>query len=422
VWGSSSGLAIPISKAFGAHDMPGVRRAVAGGAYVALGVGAFITFVGLVFGQPLLRLIGTPEEVFAGTWAYLAITFGGAITAVAFNYLSAAIRAVGDSKTPLYFLIAASILNAILVVLFVGVWHLGLAGAAATTVVSQGAASLACAWLVWKRFPTLLPSRREWLTAKQASLDAARLGLPMGFQVSVMAIGAVVLQRALNGLGTDAVAAFTAGIRVEQLATTGLFSFGIAIITYVAQNRGAEQWSRIRKGVMQMTWAAAAIALASGVLIVIFANQLVSLFVIDDAPQVHALAVQFLRINGFTYWILAVKFILRGGIQGLGNTLIATICSIMELVSRAVAGLFLVSTFGFVAAVLATPVAWATAVIVLIPAWIHFRRGLLRNERESEALQTALTIERSPRSHDDARDPHQAPGQAQRQQEPALQI
>jgi len=386
VWGSASGLAIPISKAFGARDMVGTRVAIAGGTYVALGIAAFITAFGVGLGRPLLRLLGTPEAIFEGAWIYLAITFGGAITAVAANYLSAAIRAVGDSKSPLMFLIAASILNGILVVLFVGVFHWGLVGAAITTVIAQGGASLAGLIYVKVKIPEVVPSREEWRAGIGAIKAAAKLGIPMGLQVSVIAIGAVVLQMAINGLGTDAVAAFTAGVRVEQLATTAIFSFAIAIVTYVAQNRGAQQWGRIRIGVSRMLMTAVVFSVVTGALIMIFADYLVSLFVVNDAPAVHALAVTFLRINGFTYSLLAFKLILRNSIQGLGNTLIPTIGSVLELVMRSVAGIFLVGTFGFTAAVLAGPLAWASAVAVLVPAWLYFRRGLLRKERGEHDL------------------------------------
>jgi putative MATE family efflux protein len=381
VWGSSSGLAIPVSKAFGARDMVATRVAVAGGTYVAAGIGIFITLVGIGFGRPLLHLLGTPDVIFDGAWIYLAVTFGGAITAVAAPPLSAAIRAVGDAKTPLMFMIAASILNGILVVVFVGLFHWGLAGAAATTVIAQSAATLAGMIYVKIKMPDIVPTRLEWRAGLSAAKPAARLGIPMGLQVSVIAIGAVVLQMAINGLGTDAVAAFTAGVRVEQLATTSIFAFSIAIVTFVAQNRGAAQWARIRVAVVQMAWIAGLVAFATGVVIMIFADNLVSLFVVNDAPAVHSLAVNFLRINGFTYWLLALKMIIRGSIQGLGNTLIPTIGSVLELLMRSMIGLFFVGSIGFTAAVLAGPIAWFAATAVLIPAWIYFRRGLMRKER-----------------------------------------
>jgi len=393
VWGSSSGVAIPISKAFGAGDLPATRIAVAGSAYVGIGVATFITLFGIFLGRPLLHLLGTPDAILAGAWVYLAITFGGSVTAVAANYLSSAIRAVGDSKTPLMFLIASSIVNGLLVVLFVGALNMGLAGAAIATLVAQGGASLAGVCWMKFRIPDLVPSRAEWRAGIQAIKPAARLGIPMGLQVSVIAIGAVVLQGAINGLGTDAVAAFTAGVRVEQLATTIIFSLAIAVVTFVAQNRGAEQWARIRLGVSRMVLITVCFSAAVGVLIMVFADYLVSLFVVNDAPTVHALAVTFLRINGFTYALLATKMILRSAIQGLGNTLLPTIGSVMELLMRTLAGLFFVGTFGFTAAVLAGPMAWAASSLVQIPAWFYFRRGLLRLERgETDNLIKPPTV------------------------------
>jgi len=391
VWGSSSGLAIPVAKAFGARDMAGTRKAIAGGAYVALGIAFFVTFVGLVFGQSLLRLVGAPADIIQQAWVYLAITFGGSVTAVAFNYLAAAIRAVGDAKTPLYFLIASSILNALLAILFVGVFHWGMAGAAATTIVGQSAASWACVVYVKRRHPSIIPSKSEWREGLKYAGAAARMGLPMGLNVSVIAIGAVILQMAVNGLGTDSVAAFTAGVRVEQLATSIVFSFGIAITTFVAQNRGAKEWARIRIAVAKLTAIAVGTTLVAGMLIMAFSSPLVSLFVRDDAPaQVYELANLFLSLNGWFIWVFAVKFIVRGGIQGLGNALIPTIGSAFELVARAVIGIFFVGTHGFAIAALAGPIAWASSLFILIPTWIVLRRRLLVKERD--ALTESLTV------------------------------
>jgi Na+-driven multidrug efflux pump len=284
------------------------------------------------------------------------------------------------------FLIASSILNAVLVIVFVGVFHLGLAGAAATTIIGQGAAAIACVVLVAKKMPQLVPSRSEWRAGVGAISDAAKLGLPMGLQTSVMAIGAVILQGAINGLGTDAVAATTAGWRVEQLATTFIFSMGLAIVTFVAQNRGAEQWARIRHVISRMAVIASLLSVAIGVLLMVFANQLVSLFVLYDSPQVHSLAVQYLRLNGFTYWILGLKFVYRGAIQGMGDSVVPSIASVLELAMRAVAGIWLVGIFGFAAVALAAPFAWLAAVAVCLPAWLVQRRKLIDLER-SELTQ-----------------------------------
>jgi Na+-driven multidrug efflux pump len=299
---------------------------------------------------------------------------------VSFNFLSAVIRAVGDSRTPLLFLVISCLLNAGLVILFIGAFGMGVAGAAAATVLAQAISAVLCLLLVMRRMPVLALSRQDWRLRRAEFSDSSRLGLTMGFQMSVIAIGAVVLQYGINRLGAEAVAAFTAAMRVDQAAVAPLASVAVAMTTYTAQNFGAGQWWRIRVGVFRMSLVAAGLAIVLGGIITVFGTDIVRLFVGTGADRVVAMAHQYLVLNGSLYAVLALLFVVRNSLQGLGATVVPTIAGFMELALRSIAGLILIAHWGFLGACLAAPLAWVAALVPLLIAWGVERARLVRLE------------------------------------------
>jgi len=379
-WGSSAGLAIPVAKAYGAKDYRELRRAVVASVYASIGIAVGIMVIGCFGTVPMLRLLNTPPELMHSAAGFLYVTFGGASVTVAFNQLTALIRALGDSRTPLYFLVLATVLNAALSALFVGVFHLGVPGAAAATIVAQGIAVTGCLRLVAKKMPLLHIRQGEWRQSPTYVWSTARLGIAMGFQTSIIAIGSVVLQYAVNGLGAHAIAAFTASSRVDQIASAPLNSFGVALSTYVAQNRGAQLWRRIRDGVRQTALVSVGLAIVLGTVNIVFGAAFVRLFVGGGEADVVADAHNYLVIQGLTYTILGLLFALRGTIQGLGMAAVPTAAGVMELLLRAAAGLVLVSHFGFLGVCWASPLAWVGSMCALVPAWFYLRRKLIVRE------------------------------------------
>jgi putative efflux protein, MATE family len=379
-FGASAGVAIPVARAFGSGDLPGLRRAVAASAVIGVGISAAIMIAGIFGSRGLLVWMGTPAELLQDSTTFLVVLTSGAAATVAFNFLSALIRALGDSRTPLIFLVIACVLNAGLVIVFVGVLHLGIAGAAGATVVAQSISVILCLILIARRMPVLHLSRADWRLGGGELRESAGLGLTMGFQMSVIAVGAAMLQYGINSLGTDAVAAFTAAMRVDQVATTPLASIGVAMSTYVAQNRGAMQWRRIRIGVFRMTLLAMATAVVTGFSVALFGTQLVLLFVGPTETAVIAMAHQYLIINGVLYWILSVLFVVRNSIQGLGAAVVPTIAGFMELAARGTVGIILIERIGFLGACLAGPLAWIGALVPLLISWFLHRHRLLRDE------------------------------------------
>lgn len=375
-WGLTSGFAIPTAQAFGARDFAAVRRSVAAGAILTAACTVVLTVGAPLLSEPLLVMLQTPPELMDDAVVFAQISFLGAGAMMFFNYLSAIIRAIGDSRTPLLFLSLACGLNVGLVILMVGPLDWGVAGAALATVVSQAISVLLCLEFMRRRMPVLHVRREDWRVSRAELADHLRLGLPMGFQASIIAIGTLSVQVALNTLGADAVAAYTAASRVDGLAVALLQSLGLAVSMFVAQNHGGGRPDRIRRGVTQATWIAVAASIVLGVLLIAFGAALVRLFVGEGAVEVVGMAAQMLAINGATYWILGILFVLRGALQGLGHTLIPTVTGVIELVMRVGAAVVLGGIFGFIGVAASNPLAWLGAVLVLVPAYIHAHRQL----------------------------------------------
>ena len=375
-WGLTSGFAIPTAQAFGARDHAAVRRSVAAGTLLTALCTVVLTVVAPLLSAPLLVLLQTPPELMDDAVVFAQISFLGAGAMMFFNYLSAIIRAIGDSRTPLVFLTIACALNVVLVILMVGPWGWGVAGAALATVVSQAISVVLCLEFVRRRMPVLHVRRSDWRVSRAELAEHLRLGLPMGFQASIIAIGTLAVQVALNELGAEAVAAYTAASRVDGLAVALLQSLGLAVSMFVAQNHGGGRPDRIRRGVTQATWMSVAASIVLGALLIAFGAAVVQLFVDEASGEVVGLAAQMLAINGATYWILGILFVLRGALQGLGHTLIPTVTGVIELVMRVGAAVVLGAMFGFIGVAASNPLAWLGAVVVLVPAYVVAHRKL----------------------------------------------
>lgn len=385
--GAANGLSIPVARAFGAGAISAMRRHVAIGALVSAAISGVIVLIGLRFTRTMLTWMQTPEVLMEDATTFLTISFVAAPVTMAFNYLAAIIRALGDSTTPLLFLMIACLVNVALVVLFIGEFGWGVAGAAWATAVAQLASVVACLWLVRVRMPQLWLWREDWIPRLREWSESVRPGLAMGFQMSVIAIGAVILQYAINGLGSDAVAAATAAIRVDQVAIAPLASFGLALTTFVAQNRGAGLWRRIRVGVWEVSLLSWGVAVLMGGLIYLFGTDVAALFVGEESRTVVTLAHDYLVIQSLLYPVLASLFVLRNAVQGMGSNLIPTVAGFMELVFRALAGLLLVAPLGFLGVSLAAPLAWVGAVIPVAIAWMVVRRDLIRREAPQTSVR-----------------------------------
>lgn len=375
-WGLTSGFAIPLATAYGAEDASAVRRSVAVGTVLTAIGSVLLTIGGPLVSRPLLELLQTPPELIDGAAIFIQILLAGSAGMMFFNYLSAIVRGIGDSRTPLYFLTVSCLLNIVLVIAFVAWFGWGIAGAAWATFIAQFASVVACVVFIWKQIPQLHPRREDFRLEPADVKEHLRLGLPMALQASIISIGTLVVQVALNLLGSDAIAAYTAASRIDSLAVTFMGSIGLAVSVYVAQNVGARRPDRIRRGVTQGLWLAVGVGALLGGIMIVFGAPLTRMFVGDSAPEVITLAQQMFLVNGLAYWVLGVLFVLRGTLQGLGQALIPTICGIAELVMRIGAAIVLGPVLGFLGVAISNPAAWLGAVVILVPAYLAARKKL----------------------------------------------
>jgi putative MATE family efflux protein len=389
-WGLTSGFAIPIAQAFGARDDAAVRRSVATGVLLTGTTSVVLTVVAPLIAAPILALLQTPPELMPEATVFTQISFLGAGATMFFNYLSAIIRAIGDSRTPLVFLSVSCGLNVGLVVLMVGPLEWGVAGAALATVVAQAVSVVLCLEFVRRRLPMLHLRRMDWRITRADIAEHLRLGLPMGFQASIIAIGTLTVQVALNTLGSDAVAAYTTASRVDGLAVALLSSLGLASSMYAAQNHGGRRPDRIRRGVVEATWMAVVSGVVLGGLMIAFGAPMVRLFIGAGSDDVVDYAHQMLIVNGCGYWALGVLFVLRGALQGLGHTLVPTVTGVIELVMRVGAAIVLGALIGFTGVALSNPLAWVGAIVLLVPAYVTAHRALARMPVDpAEATETS---------------------------------
>ena len=379
VMGFSSGLSIITSQRFGANDMEGVKRSFATSLILSLILSVVFTIGACIFTRPFLELLQTPPELIDDAYSYLIIIFGGIIASVLYNFLSNMMRALGDSKMPLYFLIFTCILNIILDYVCILFFNMGVAGAGAATIFSQVIAAILCVVYIKKKMPAFWVERKHFQITRHEISCHIKTALPMAFQMSIIAIGALILQSALNGLGPNAVAGNTSAQKIDSIACMPLNSFGAAMATYAAQNYGAGKIDRIRKGVFQCILMSVGTSIFMAIMNFSFGGTLASVFIGADAPEVVEYAQIFLCVNGAMYWVLSLFVVYRFTLQGLGNGTVPTIAGIMELIMRAIGGIFLVDILGYTGAALSNPLAWTGACIPLCIAYYREIRKLEKN-------------------------------------------
>lgn len=374
--GATNGFAIIAARRYGAGDYRGIKRSFATGILISLALSLILSAISMTFCGEILRLMQTPSDIIQDAYTFLIIQFGGIFAIVAYNLFANMIRAMGDSRTPLVFLIIACVINIGLELLFIVVFKWGIAGASFATLLAQFISACLCLVFIYRHFPLLQVSKADFKISKAEISEHLKMGLPMGFQSSIIALGQVILQLMLNTLGSTSVAAYTAAARIDGLATMPAMSFGITMATFAAQNLGAREFARIRSGVKQTLAVSLTFSTVTGILIIIFGHSLVNLFVGNGQPLVTNTAQTYFYFNSSLYWLLSILFVVRYTLQGLGQSLVPTLAGIMELIMRAFAGLVLINAFGFAGASMANPLAWLGSLLVLISSYVRTMRHL----------------------------------------------
>ena len=372
--GICSGFAIPVAQEFGARHERNMRRYVANCVWLALIFAVVMTVMVVALCRPILQIMRTPANIIDGSYSYIVIIFLGIPITYLYNMTAAILRSLGDSRTPVIFLVMAAILNIFLDLLCIIAFHMGVAGAAVATVVSQAIAGVCCLIFMYKKFTILRLSKEEWKWNGQFAGKLCGMGIPMGLQYSITAIGSVVLQSAVNGIGSDAVAAVTAGGKLSMLLMCPFDAMGSTMATYGGQNVGAGKLERVDSGLKSCVILGSVYSVIAAVIVYTMGRSMLLLFLDAGETAILANSFTFIRTNVLFYFFLALVNIVRFLIQGMGFSKLAVFAGAFEMIARGLMGFALVPLFGFRAVCFANPLAWVFADIFLIPAFFHVRK------------------------------------------------
>ena len=380
--GICSGMAIPIAQRFGAEDYDSLRKYVTGAVYCCLFFAVTITAFTVIFSRQILQMMNTPADILEMSWAYITTIFAGIPGYILYNMCSGILRSLGDSKTAVVWLVVASVVNIGLDLFFIINLRWGVFGAAFATTISQFLAGFGSLWKVCTGFDVLKMQKGDWQWSWRRIGNLLRLGVPMGLQFSITAIGSVMLQSSVNILGTMYVTATTAANKVSIFLSCPLEAMGSTMTTYGGQNVGAKKWERLGQGLRACCLLGLIYCLFSLALVLLLGDKLVMLFLDEASAPLVPLALQLLRTLVFCYLLLAVIHIFRNYIQGMGFSPLATVAGFMEMIARAGVSFF-VPVYGFDAACLASPMAWIMADLFLVPAYFYCVKALKKRYPDS---------------------------------------
>lgn len=374
--GTCSGFAIPVAQKYGAKDYVALRKFVANAIYLSICFSIGITIIVSLLCRNILVVMRTPENVIDYSYTYILTIFIGIPVTFFYNILAGIIRSIGDSKTPLIFLIISTVINVFLDCFFIAGMGWGVFGAAFATVCSQLVSGILCLILVIKRFTILHVSKDEWNVDSKYMRTLCRMGLPMGLQYSITAIGSVILQSSVNMLGALAVAAVTAAAKVNMLFLCILDALGSSMATYGGQNLGAGKIDRIRQGTKTATVIGVVYCAIAFVVAMLVRRPLINMFVDKPNPEMIEMASLHVLITVGSLVFLIHVDVLRFLIQGLGYSNLAVLAGAFEMIARTVAGIFIIPKIGFIGACIASPLAWILADMFLFPAYFHVIKKL----------------------------------------------
>lgn len=372
VVGLTNGFAVVTGQKFGAKDVNAVRRSVV----VSIILGSIFTIifstVCSILMNPILHWMNVPQNIYHNAYWYIQIVAAGLIVCCFYNLLASVIRALGDSKTPLYFLIFASILNIFLALLFILKFNMGVPGSAIAVVLSQGVSGLMCIYYIKKRFPILHLRKSDWVFKKderkqdlEFMKEHLRVGIPMALQFSILGLGILIIQSVCNTFGSNVIAAFTAALRIEQIATLPMISFGVALAAFVAQNYGAKNFIRIRQGVKKASIINLILSIIMAFIMHFYGSDIVRVFLGSSNEEIITIARSYLFISTMFYFFLGQIFIFRNALQGMGQTIIPLTASTAELLVRSFSAMYLAVKFSYFGIFYAGPIAWVTASIIV---------------------------------------------------------
>lgn len=372
VMGLTSGFAVLISQKYGAKDEVGVKEAVASSIILSIIATILVTFISVLSAKPLLTLMNTPSNIMKDASTYIIILYAGNIAIIFYNMMAAILRALGDSKTPLYFLIVSSVLNIILDLVLIINFKMGVAGAAYATVISQGVSAILCVIYTYKRYKILRLKKDDFKVKKKYYRKHLKVGIPMALQFSITSIGIMTVQSAINIFGSTVIASYAASSKVLQLVMQPAITLGVTMATYCGQNIGAKKYDRIKEGVKKCVQISIITSVISAIILIFLGKYFVMMFVSNPDAEILSYAQQVLNISAIFFIPLGLIFVYRNALQGIGDSFIPMMAGVYELVARAIVAFTLPKVLEFMGICLADPVAWFAAVIPL--AYTYYKR------------------------------------------------
>ena len=376
--GVCNGFAIPVAQKFGARNYKLLRKYVFNSGVLAVIFSVIMTLVVCLLCRNILGWMNTPDDIMEGAYSYIFVIFLGIPVTYLYNLLAGIIRSLGDSKTPLMFLIMSSIINIILDLVFIIVFNMGVSGAAWATVISQGVSGICCLIFMAKRYSILKFEKDELKINGHCIRRLCYMGVPMGLQYSITAIGSVILQTAVNGLGSLVVAAVTAGSKISMFLCCPFDALGSTMATYAGQNVGAKKLDRVNEGIKNSIIIGSVYSIIAFLVSIFFGKTIALLFVDGNELELLSMVSKQLIITALFYIPLCLVNVVRFTIQGMGYSTFAIFAGICEMIARTICGFILVPIFGFNAVCLASPIAWICADLFLIPGYISVMNKMKR--------------------------------------------
>ena len=383
--GLSSGFAILVSQWFGAKQYDKMRHYVAMSICLAAAFAIVMTIGFEALNEPILRLMNSPEDLMGSVKGYMGIIYAGLIVTAAYNSLAAFLRALGDSKSPLYFLIISAVINVFLDILFIVKIGMGVEGCAYATVIAQAISAVCCLIYIIKKFPILHLKKENFEISFTSFRYLLALGIPMGLQFSITAIGTIIVQGAVNIYGSVYMAGFSAAGKLQNIIVTVFVAFGATMATFVGQNRGAGKMDRVKEGmkytqIMVLIW-----SVITMIIMFFFGKYMTWLFIDKSQTDVIIVSVTYFHTVFWAYPFLGSIFLYRNGLQGLGYGLVPMLGGVFELVARSAIVMFVAGKTSFAGVCLADPAAWIAALIPLIPYYIYVMKKWSRGKKETVA-------------------------------------
>ena len=364
--GAAGGFAIILAQNFGAKKYDELKKSLAHAIMLSAATSLLVTLFSLLFIRQTLQLMHTPAEIYSDAVNYIVLVLSGLTATIAYNMAAAILRSIGDSKTPLFFLIFSSFLNIGLDLLFIGPLGWGTRGAAAATVLAQTISVLLCIFYMKRKYPVLHMAWSDWRFIPTKAKQMLRLGLPLGLMGVMTASGIIILQVAINSFGAASVAAYTAANKIQTLFGFPLAAYGMAMTSFCGQNYGARKYENIKKGIRQCLLLMGATSLVFMVILVTAGTHLAGLFLTSANSDVIALATEYLRVVAIFLPIFGTLMVLRASVQGLGYSIIPTLNGIVESICRILWTMWLIPYGSFHQLCFVDPTSWTMAALMIL--------------------------------------------------------